>query len=121
MKKSRGKSDGTANGTQVIDVRNGSNSIAPSYIVVVGNMLYFKGYQSSNGYELWMSDGTLAGTMMVKDINPGSSSSTPSYLTGTDNMLYCNANDGTNGVELWGAELAPDGSGVKISHAISYS
>ena len=37
--------------------------------------LYFVGNDGANGYELWKSDGTTAGTVMVKDIAPGSASS----------------------------------------------
>jgi ELWxxDGT repeat protein len=50
---------------------------------------------------LWKSDGTTAGTVMVKDINPGSVSSNPSYLANVNGTLFFSANDGTHGVELW--------------------
>ncbi|WP_445300538.1 ELWxxDGT repeat protein [Microcoleus sp. BROC3] len=33
---------------------------------------------ATNGNELWKSDGTAAGTVLVKDLNPGASSSGPS-------------------------------------------
>ncbi|MFN5513829.1 MAG: ELWxxDGT repeat protein, partial [Cyanobacteriota bacterium] len=54
-----------------------------------------------NGDELWKSDGTAAGTVLVKDIRPGSSSSYLRELTGVGNTLYFSANDGVNGDELW--------------------
>src|SRR4051812_37066364 len=37
----------------------------------VGDMLYFVGDGGGTGQELWKSDGTRTGTVMVKDINPG--------------------------------------------------
>ncbi len=55
----------------------------------------------THGDELWKSDGTAAGTMMVKDIGPGSSGSDPQDLTNVNGTLYFDANDGRDGSELW--------------------
>ena len=44
------------------------------------NKLYFSAYDGTNGNELWESDGTAAGTVMVKDINPGADGSYPVRL-----------------------------------------
>src|SRR5690606_6727604 len=44
--------------------------------------------RTSVGEELWKSDGTTAGTVMVKDIIPGSTSSDPRFLTNFNNQLY---------------------------------
>ena len=41
--------------------------------VVMNNELYFNANDGNNGYELWKSDGTASGTVMVKDINIGGS------------------------------------------------
>ena len=38
----------------------------------------FPSHDGTNGAELWKSDGTASGTVMVKDINSGSGSSSPS-------------------------------------------
>ncbi|NCR02294.1 MAG: hyalin, partial [Microcystis aeruginosa L211-11] len=54
-----------------------------------------------NGTELWKSDGTAAGTVLVGDIRPGASSSYPGNLTAVGNTLFFSANDGVNGRELW--------------------
>lgn len=51
--------------------------------------------------ELWKSDGTNAGTVMVKDINPGTSSSSIGYITALEQQIYFVASNGSNGVELW--------------------
>ena len=51
--------------------------------------------------ELWKSDGTAAGTVLVKDILGGSSGSFPSYLTNVNGTLFFGANDGSHGNELW--------------------
>jgi len=52
------------------------------------------------GYELWKSDGTEAGTVLVKDIAFGSNSSYPWNLTAAGSTLYFMAYDGTTGYEL---------------------
>ena len=52
---------------------------------VVGNTLFFQasGYPDgvNNGVELWKSDGTADGTVLVKDIKPGVSSGFPVSCT----------------------------------------
>ena len=70
-------------------------------LTAVGRTLYFTLNDRSHGYELWKSDGTEAGTVMVKDIWPGSSGSYVDWLTGVGETLYFRANDGVHGVELW--------------------
>jgi ELWxxDGT repeat protein len=76
----------------------------------VGQILYFQAYDGINGYELWKSDGTASGTVMVKDINSGSGSSSPSQLTAVGNTLYFRANDGANGDELWKSDGTVSGT-----------
>ncbi|MEZ5990307.1 MAG: hypothetical protein R3F30_14545 [Planctomycetota bacterium] len=49
------------------------------YIVAMQDKVLFWANDGSNGIELWSSDGTAAGTSLVKDIYPGSSSSYPSH------------------------------------------
>jgi ELWxxDGT repeat protein len=51
--------------------------------------------------ELWKSDGTAAGTLLVRDIYPGGVSSDPRDLVAMDNKLYFSADDGVHGRELW--------------------
>jgi ELWxxDGT repeat protein len=67
----------------------------------VNGTLYFTANDGTNGIELWKSDGTAAGTVMVKDIRTGVSNSTPNSLTNVNGTLYFRASDGTNGSELW--------------------
>src|SRR5437764_11087770 len=78
-------------------------SSSPSNLTNVNGTLYFSAYDG-HGNELWKSDGTAAGTSMVKDIYPDSSypnSSNPRELTNVNGTLYFSANDGTHGHELW--------------------
>ncbi len=43
----------------------------PADFVEVNNVLYFSASTAESGRELWRSDGTAAGTRMVKDIFGG--------------------------------------------------
>ena len=72
-----------------------------AYLTAVGNTLFFQAYDGVNGGELWKSDGTAAGTVLVKDIRPGLSTSYPGNLTAVGNTLFFTADDGVNGTELW--------------------
>src|SRR3954447_14515934 len=61
----------------------------------VNGTLYFTANDGSHGRELWKSDGTSAGTVLVKDINPGSGSSgTSRELTNVNGTLFFTASDG---------------------------
>ena len=85
-------------------------TVIPTYLTTVGNALYFRADDGTNGEELWKSDGTASGTVMVKDINSGSSGSYPSGLTAVGNTLYFTADDGTNGEELWKSDGTASGT-----------
>lgn len=102
------KSDGTAAGTtQVKDILTGIKASSdPTQLTVFNNALYFSATngQTANGRELWKTDGTSAGTVMVKDIFPSFNGSNPSNLHVSFNKLYFMANDGFRGPELWGSD-----------------
>jgi len=53
---------------------NLSGSSDTDEIVAIGNVIYFDTNDDTHGYELWKSDGTEEGTVMVKDINPSGDS-----------------------------------------------
>lgn len=93
-------------GTSGLWVNNGTTStllfVSPGInaLHAIGNYVYFQGNDMANGSELWKTDGTVSGTMMVKNINPGGDSS-PRLLTSLNGILYFSANDGIHGFELW--------------------
>ncbi len=72
-----------------------------STFVIIGDNMFFTATSTNSGDELYITDGTAAGTKMVKDINPGSADASPRYLVALNGKLYFQADDGTNGVELW--------------------
>jgi ELWxxDGT repeat protein len=98
------KTNGTATGTVRVprDAANspivvGTLGSGSMELTAVGNTLYFTG-NDAQGRELWRTDGTLAGTGIVKDIS--SFSSNPSDLTAFGNQLLFRAND-DSGTKLW--------------------
>lgn len=58
----------------------------------VGNKIIFTHTSPEFGAELWVSDGTTAGTMILKDINTGVNSSSPNFFTLIDGIVYFQAN-----------------------------
>lgn len=104
------KSDGTAAGTVLVkDIWVGTSSSSPANLVALGTSVYFSASDGTTapgtGTELWVSDGTAAGTTQVKDINVGTLSSSPSQLRVFGGKLLFSASDGTTapatGTELW--------------------
>lgn len=97
--------------TLLKDLIPGAVSSNPVFLADVNGTLFFHGTEVAHGAELWKSDGTPSGTVMVKDINPGSSgSSMPVYLTNANGTLFFAAIDGTNGVELWESDGTSSGT-----------
>ncbi|MBH8563701.1 pre-peptidase C-terminal domain-containing protein [Nostoc sp. CENA67] len=78
----------------------------PINLTAVGNTLYFTTYDSATGLELWKSDGTDAGTVLVKDIWPGAdpNNSIPDSLVNFNGTLYFAASEPTNGREVWSSD-----------------
>jgi ELWxxDGT repeat protein len=73
----------------------------PEYLTEFGGAVYFAATSyDGTGRELWKTNGTEAGTKMVKDINPSGSSS-PKHLTAANGHLFFSADDGMHGEELW--------------------
>ena len=113
-------SDGTAGGTQLlVDINPGSSNYGfygygsyPSSFIEFNDRLYFSANNGESGSELFVSDGTAAGTQLLIDINPGVYDGyygPPSFLQGSNpsnfiefnDRLYFSADNGESGRELF--------------------
>lgn len=80
-------------------------------MAVFRDELYFGALGSQEeGYELWKTDGTEAGTQLVADVNPGELSSFPTYLYAFQDALYFAAAGEGEDVELWKSDGTADGT-----------
>ena len=73
----------------------------PRDLVAVGSRVFFTANDGIKGRELYVSDGTLAGTRRVKDIWAGAGSANPSQLTLFGDRLIFVARDGVNGPGIY--------------------
>jgi len=80
--------------------------------LALNDKIYFVGTDAANGVELWVTDGTDAGTQLIKDINPGSTNSDPTNLIVFNNVIFFFATAPTDGRELWRSDGTPGGTSM---------
>lgn len=113
--------DGTAEGTvKLLDSEEQDGS--PWFIdfpVQFNNKVYFVAQSELYGTEVYVSDGTPAGSGILKDINPGDYYADADNLTVFKNRLFFAASDGdphdhdetgTHGKELWATDGTESGT-----------
>jgi ELWxxDGT repeat protein len=91
------KTNGTEAGTIQLSDKALFNQQMDSY----GDNVIIQLGAGAHGSELSITDGTLAGTSLIKDINPGSDSSYASSGVTLDGKYYFFADDGSVGSALW--------------------
>ncbi|MFP2913609.1 ELWxxDGT repeat protein, partial [Pyxidicoccus sp. 3LFB2] len=113
------KSDGTEAGTVLVKnihtngIYEGSSS--PYTLFPWGRRLLLRADDGlGKGAELWKSDGTTAGTVMVMDINPGSGSSVLWEFARVGDSVFFAADDGT-GFKLWKTNGSASGT-VRVAN-----
>jgi ELWxxDGT repeat protein len=111
------RSAGAASNTRIVrDINPGPDGSDPAYLTFGplrnqrNRFLFFRADDGAFGAELWRSNGTLNGTVLVQDIRPGQEGSNPFNLTRvnltqTGNVfqgaVFFGADDGFRGAELW--------------------
>ena len=100
------RSDGTAAGTSMVLDLNPNTSPFGALsglheLARLGSMLLMTADDGSHGRELWISDGTAAGTAMLVDIRPGTAGSEPDHFVAVGSTMFFTASDGVHGRELW--------------------
>ncbi len=103
--------DGTEAGTVMLkDINPGNGHAFPATQPQTGiynGRLYFGADDGSNGTELWVTDGTEAGTVLLKDIHT-TGDGDPAYFTVVNDKLFFMALSAGEGGELW----VTDGTGA---------
>lgn len=85
-----------------------SSSYAPNSFVAVGNQLVFINGDSSNtGPALWVSDGTTAGTALLRDLYAGTESSGAYPLGSVNNVILLRADTMGSLGEVWATDGTP--------------
>ena len=111
------RSNGTAAGTTPFVCDTSSLGLE-----LFNDELYFSRSANYKGYELWKTDGTVAGTVMVKDIYTGTNSGLVSLLTSTEDFLYFSARTGTANTDtgLWRTDGTNAGTQLVKSGFVGY-
>ena len=123
-------SDGTTEGTNLFkDINPGSsdyygttiiNDSNPQNLTEINGQIYFSAETEDTGEELWVTDGTVEGTNLVKDIFPGTQqtpintyplSSSPKGFTELNGKVYFSA-ETINGRELWETDGTSEGTQI---------
>src|SRR5262249_4721274 len=103
----------------VKDICRGRGGAAPLFLTNVNGTLFFTARDGTHGRELWKSDGTETGTVLVKDINPGREGGFPDFsrvgtqignLTAVGRTLFFVADDGLHGRKLWKSDGTDTGT-----------
>ncbi len=118
------KSDGSMTGT--VSVKEGVSILTSSddryarrNMVNVNGLLFFVGFDDVHGYELWKSDGTADGTVMVKDIISGTTWSAPAWLTSLNGELFFVTFTATAQMNLWHSDGTLTGTVLMSSFPIA--
>jgi len=112
--------DGTDAGTRLVkDIYPGSKSgfVSEGYyhndakFTPVGDKTFFVATDAT-GLQLWVTDGTAAGTVRLTAETPNASGANPQQLTVFNGELYFSATSATAGVEVWRSDGTVGGTGV---------
>jgi ELWxxDGT repeat protein len=96
-------SDGTAAGTIALSTDFGQDIYHSQVYDPIKDRFYYTGKKNVSpykDYEVWVSDGTKAGTKVLKEIEPGKNGCDPSELTMLGSKLFFAAFSGV-GTGLW--------------------
>jgi len=106
-------SDGTSDGTRLaadMALPKVNPCSYPRRLTAVGNRLFFTACDAEHGRELWLSDGTDGGTVLVRDVADGLVDSNPDELVAAGDRLFFTAEEVAAGRELWVSDGTREGT-----------
>ncbi len=115
------------------DLEPGVGDSSPWQFINYNGKMLFNASTAANGTELWISDGTVAGTQLLKDIYTGATGSSPYNFFEVNGKLLFAATANGSGQELWitdgtsaGTQLLKDinpgaGSSGALTNAIVFN
>jgi ELWxxDGT repeat protein len=103
-------SDGTQAGTTPIKQFNSPGN--PLSFISYQNGLLFAAATQGEGVELWKTDGTIDGTVLVKDIYPGSNGSFPTNFTKVKDKVFFRSNHPNYGNQIWMTDGTANGTSL---------
>ncbi|MCC6001142.1 MAG: hypothetical protein JJU19_09825 [Pararhodobacter sp.] len=114
--------DGTEAGTALVrDINPGPAASEPIFTFrntidgQIDGRVLFSADDGTLGRELWITDGTEAGTRLLKDINTGGAGSFPNqFVTLAGARVVFSADDGIHGRELWVSDGTEPGTRLLV-------
>lgn len=96
----------------VLEVTDGTETTTKAVTIAIEKSYsFFAGSNEINGYELWKTDGTEAGTELVKDIYSGPNSSEPTDFYHWNNKVYFSArSNDSSPARLWVSDGTAEGT-----------
>lgn len=81
---------------RVKDINETASAAGSTFVagVTIGNVTYFGADDGLNAFEFWRTDGTTAGTWLVKDLQPGRFGSNASNYRIFNGKVFFTANNG---------------------------
>lgn len=98
-----------------LNISAGSASSSPTAYANVNGTMFFRAGDTVNGTELWKSDGTPGGTVLVHNIQAGTGSgyfSSQTFQAGSGTLVLIAGNDGTSGSGTGSEPWRSDGTVV---------
>ena len=93
----------------VDDLAPGPASSDPRDLTAMNGTLFFTAWTPGHGRQLWRTDGTARGTVMLTHVS-GPAGADPRDLTVADGVLFFSASDPVHGRELWKSNGAAAGT-----------
>ena len=98
----------------------GPASAEPADLVAAGGLAFLRAVAPGLGFELWKSDGTAAGTALVRDVAPGPISGVGQFslaALGDGRRVVFAGDDGIRGQEVWVSDGTAAGT-VAVGDAV---